>query len=198
MVIMRDKFPGEDFDRLYPTEDACLDVLFRSIYKEKGCLTCGRDAKYYKVKGRRCYACGYCGNQVYPTKGLPMEGSRTPLRKWFQMLHLMANHKGGVSASFLMRQLGVTYKTAWRMKRLAAFCLAEEPMRKLSGTVEVDETYIGGRRKAKGVRKVGYNGRENKTIVFGMYERDGAVRTEIVSGTSAAGETRFARLLRIQ
>lgn len=160
-----------------------MDTLFKSIYKEKECALCRREAGYYKVKGRRCYECGHCGNQVYPTVGTPMHGSRTPLRKWFKMLRMMTNDKGGVSACHLMRELGVTYKTAWRMRRQVAFCLAEEPKRKLTGTIEADETYVGGRRKAKGVRKVGYNGRENKTIVFGMFERGGAVRAKVVAGT---------------
>src|ERR687894_90784 len=81
------------------------------------CFKCQREARYYRVKARRCYECEHCGHQVYPTAGTPFEKTRTSLRDWFYVMFLFTASRNGVSAKEIQRQIGVTYKTAWRMGR---------------------------------------------------------------------------------
>lgn len=178
------KFSRQEFERLFPDEAACLRFLFDSRIKGGWCVRCGRRAKFYKVEARRCLECGRCGSQIYPAAGTAMEGSRTPLRKWFEAIYLLSAAKGRLSACRLSRELGVTYKCAWRMRQRIRASLGEELAQKMSGTVEVDETYVGGRLRAKGKRRVGHNGRENKALVFGMRERGGMVKSMVVANTA--------------
>jgi transposase-like protein len=79
------------------------------------CPNCKKPFKYHRVKERRSYACQWCANQVYPTKDTPFEKSTTPLKSWMYAIYLMTASRHGVPAKELERQLGVTYKTAWRM-----------------------------------------------------------------------------------
>jgi len=106
-----------------------------------------------------------------------MEGSRTPLQKWFFAMYLFANSRSGVSAKELERHLGVTYKCAWRIGHKIREYMAEvDKEHPLDGDVEADETYIGGK-KAGGPRGRGADG---KTVVFGMAERDGDIMAKVV------------------
>src|SRR5256885_2760725 len=109
------------------------------------------------------------------------EHSPTPLTDWFYAIYLMTATRNGVSAKELQRQLGVTYKCAWRIGHqlrdlMAARAKTQHPG-PLSGHVEVDEAYIGG--KLKGRRGKGAY-LKNKTIVLGMVERKGAFRGKII------------------
>jgi len=165
------------FFRQFPDDDACLAQVFDSRYGQGHvCPKCERAAKWYKIKSARAYACQWCGWHIHPTAGTLFEDSRTSLRLWFYAMYLFTTSRHGVPAKELQRQLGVTYKTAWRMgheirKHMAAVD-GEEP---LSGIVEVDETYVGGHRPGKPGR-----GAAGKTIIVGMIERDGDVVTKVV------------------
>src|SRR4051794_1956513 len=107
-----------DFHKRFPTEEACMDHLMRVRYGYRfKCSACLREAKYYRVKARRCYECEHCGHQVYPTAGTPFEKTRTSLRDWFFVMFLFCASRNGVAAKEVQRQIGVTYKTAWRMCR---------------------------------------------------------------------------------
>lgn len=101
-----------------------------------------------------------------------MHGSRTSLRKWFFAVYLMSQSKHGVSGAELQRSLGVTPKTAWRMGKQIR-TLMGQGLKKLTGIVEVDETYFGGRAKQAMAFK-------SKAAVFGMVERGGRVRAHII------------------
>ncbi|MFZ3106732.1 MAG: IS1595 family transposase, partial [Candidatus Hydromicrobium sp.] len=100
------------------------------------------------VSGRTSYACDFCGNHVYPMAGTILEKSTTSLKDWFYAIFLMANTRCGISAKQLERELGVTYKTAWRMFKQIRLMMNEDIMNLLN-EVEVDETYIGGKHKGK-------------------------------------------------
>ncbi len=100
--------------------------------------------------------------------------SPTPLRLWFFAIFLMTASKNGVAAKELQRQLGVTYKTAWRMAHEIRRLMTDRPG-KLSGVVEGDETYIGGRRAGKRGR-----GAAGKTVVVGLVQRRGPVKARVV------------------
>ncbi len=109
----------KDFLTQFPDDDACLEHLMRTRYGDRHeCKGCQKQANYYRTKKRQSYTCEYCGAQVYPKAGTPFEKSRTSLHSWFFAMFLFCASRNGVSAKELERQLGVTYKTAWRMARL--------------------------------------------------------------------------------
>lgn len=160
------------FER-YPTQEACLDHLFNVRYgNDFVCPACKKAGKWYQLTNRRAFTCQWCGHHEYPCVGTPFEKSRTDLRLWFYAIYLFTASRHGVPAKELERQLGVTYKCAWRMAHVIREHMAEvDGDRPLSGHVEVDETYFGGRVRGKG-RGLQM---ENKTVVIGMSERGGDV-----------------------
>jgi transposase len=168
------------FQDRFPTEEACLEHLMATRYGlTHVCDKCGREAKFHAVTKRRSYACNFCGHQVYPTADTPFNRTRTPLRDWFYVMFLFCASRNGVAAKEVERQLGVTYKTAWRMcheiRKYMAAQDSDDPLGGFGETVEVDETLIGGSISGMGS---GYKG--NKTCVVGMLERDGELITRVV------------------
>lgn len=113
------------------------------------CDKCGRNAHFYRVKARRSFACEYCGHQVFPTSGTPFDRTRTPLRDWFHVMFLFCTTRNGVAAKEVERQLGVTYKTAWRMcheiRKYMGQIDGDAPLGGFGKQVEIDETFIGGK-----------------------------------------------------
>jgi transposase len=112
------KYTIERFNLDYPNDDACLESLFNQKYKDlKKCPKCNKDTNFFKIKDRKCYSCQYCGYQIYPLKNTIFYKSSTPLRIWFYAIFLIANKNEHISAKSLEKQLGVTYKTAWRISK---------------------------------------------------------------------------------
>lgn len=110
------KYSIEQFNELFPTDDACLETIFQSRYGSfKVCPLCQRETKFFKVSNRKCYACKHCGYQLHPLANTIFHKSDTPLRIWFYAIFLYTASEGNVSAKELQRRLGVTYKCAWRM-----------------------------------------------------------------------------------
>lgn len=156
-----EKYTINQFRKDFPNDDVCLDYIFKKKYS---------DIKAYKIKGRKDYA-DATGKQYSPLAGTIFEKSSTPLTLWFYAIYLFSTSKNGVSAKELERQLGVTYKTAWRMaKQIRSLMDNDGDM--LSGTIEADETYIGGYRK-------GGQGGKNKIPVLGLIQRGGEVRAKV-------------------
>ena len=177
-INMASTITVQDFFKAFATEDACLDHIMRVRYGDRPtCPGCDREGKFYRLTKRRAYTCEWCGYHLYPCVGTPFERSRTPLQKWLYAIYLFSTSRHGVPAKELQRQIGVTYKAAWRMgheiRKYMAIVDGDPP---LSGHVEVDETYVGGRRKG-GKRGRGAPG---KIVVFGMLEREGDVMTRVV------------------
>ena len=168
-----------EFQQQFPDDEACLERIMTERYggTKLDCPKCGVFSKFYRLTRDRAYLCQHCKHHIYPTVGTIMERSRTPLHKWFYAMQLFSTSRHGVAAMELKRQLGVTYKTAWRMahqiRKYMADVDGEWP---LSGDVEADETYVGGKRSG-GKRGRGAPG---KTVVFGMLERDGDVMAKVV------------------
>ncbi len=162
------RYTIKQFQADFPNDDVCLDTVFENRYSHvKDCPKCGVvNTKFYRVKGRKCYACMHCGYQLHPLTHTIFHKSETPLTSWFYTIYLFSVSKNGVSAKEIERHLGVTYKTAHRMARQIRKLMADggDP---LTGEVEIDETYIGGRRKL--AHKF-----DNKSVVFGMVERNGS------------------------
>ncbi len=171
-----------DFKRDFPNDEACLEWLKISRWPNGiTCDKCQKVTKHHHVSNRKAYACDVCGNHIYPMVGTILEKSATFLGTWFHAVFLMANTRCGISAKQLQRETGVTYKTAWRMFKQISSILNDDVS--LEGSsVEVDETYIGGRSRGKRGR-----GAEGKTPVVGMVQRKGrvkAIRTLMVDSAT--------------
>lgn len=165
-----ERYTIKDFGRDFSTDDACLEWLRNFLYPDGiFCKLCQKVTKHHRVQSRPSYSCDWCGHHVHPTAGTIFEKSVTPLRSWFHAVYLMASTRCGISAKQLERELGVTYKTAWRIFNKIRSLLSEDGV-KLSGHVEMDETYIGGRRSGKRGR-----GAEGKAPVAGIVERKGRI-----------------------
>ncbi len=170
----------KQFQKRFPNDDVCLEHLMRVRYgKRLVCPHCQAEGKFYRVKARRCFECEHCGYQVYPTAGTPFEQTRTPLTDWFFVMFLFSASRNGVAAKEVERQLGVTYKTAWRMCRLIREYIGKvDGDRPLGGSaksapvVEIDEAFLGGKDRP---------GHDDKAIVLGMVERKGDVLTRHIA-----------------
>ena len=180
-----EKYTFKQFQTQHPDDDACLLSIFNRKYGEIDCCpSCGVVSQMTKIESRRAYACQE-GCHVYPCAGTIFEKSRTKLTLWFHAMYLMTATRNGVSAKELQRQLGVTYKCAFRMGHQLRELMSTRPeaakTEQLSGHVEVDETYIGGYQKRE---KRGYG--TNKTIVMGFMQRGGDYRAEVVPANTKA------------
>ena len=181
------KFTVHQFNEMFPDEETCLDAVRDMLYPEGiACRQCNDVTTHHRLSGRKAYSCQYCGTQVYPLAGTIFEKSSTPLKSWFYVMYLLASTRTGISAKQLERELGVTYKTAWRMFKQIRTILNEDV--DLGGLlVEVDETYMGG--KAKNMHqakreRLGGRGTAGKQPIFGMVERKGKVITKVVPDVS--------------
>ena len=174
-----ERYTIRDFEKEFPTDAACLEWLRAYLYPNGiWCKQCRTVTKHHRVTKRRSYSCDRCGHHVHPTADTIYHKSPTPLKLWFYAIYLMASTRCGISAKQLERELGVTYKTAWRMFHQIRSMLNEEG-HPLSGKVEVDDTYIGATKPGKRGR-----GAAGKTIVLGMVERKGRVVARIVPNMS--------------
>src|SRR5437667_4752406 len=159
----------QDFFKLFQDDNACLEHLMKQRFGNPlFCPKCGSEGKFAKLQKLPAYACPTCGHHIHPMVGTPFENSHTPLQKWFYAMYLFTTSRHGVPAKELQRQLGVTYKTAWRMGHQLRKLMDEDGPDQLQGHVEVDETMVGGRRSG-GKRGRGAPG---KTVVFGILERE--------------------------
>jgi transposase len=167
------------FFKLFPDDETCLQHLFEVRFGQGFlCPKCERTSKWFRIKAERAYSCQFCGHHLHPTVGTPFAKTRTPLQLWFYAIHLFTTTRHGVSGKELQRQLGVTYKTAWRMadeiRKHMAQVDGDHDIGGFTKQVEVDETFVGG-------HKVGGQGGRGKAVVFGMMERGGDLVTEVVS-----------------
>jgi transposase len=184
-----------EFDREFPDDATCLDWLVDHLYPEGiFCPTCERVTRHHRVKSRPAFSCQFCGHYEYPMAGTIFEGSSTSLRLWFHAMYLMASTRCGISAKQLEREIGVSYPTAWRMFKQIRSMLEQDDS-PLSGTVEVDETFIGGKPR-KGQIRTGQGSKvrqqdvraftERKAKVMGAVERGGRVSAVIVPSRKAS------------
>lgn len=165
-----------DFMTNYSSEQNCIKLLEDSRWKGiPVCIHCQHD-KVYRLKDQKTLKCAKCRKRFTARQGTIFEESPLPLSKWFYAIYVFSNHKKGISSCQLAKDLGVTQKTAWFMLGRIRYAMKSKSFTKqLEGTVEADETYIGGKpRKSDGKVKRG-RGSEKKTPVFGMLERDGDV-----------------------
>ena len=142
-----------EFMETYPTEDACRQALFEARWRDGfRCPRCASAVAWY-LPGRGLFECAGCGYQASVTAGTLLHKTRTDLRKWLLAIWLLASMKKPPSAAELSRQLGVTGKTAWLLRRKITHAMRRgehEPL--LRGVVELDEALVGGRGRGSGKR----------------------------------------------
>jgi transposase len=121
------RYTIRDFEAQFPDDSTCLEWL-RQFWYPNGvhCDKCKRVTKHHRVASRPSYSCDQCGHHVHPTAGTIFHKSTTPLRLWFYAIYLMSSSRCGISAKHLERELGVTYKTAWRMFKQIRTMLNDE------------------------------------------------------------------------
>jgi transposase-like protein len=171
------------FFKQFPDDETCLAHLFEVRFGQGHvCPKCERSARWYPLKAESAFSCQWCGHHVHPMVGTIFEKSRTPLQLWFYAIFLFTKTRHGVSAKELERQLGVTYKCAFRMAQRIRLHMAaidgDEPLGGPGEIVEIDEAYVGGKSD-----KYGHGaGRRSKAVVIGMVERGegGRVIAEVV------------------
>jgi len=181
-----------EFMRQFPDDKTCLDWLWRERYAPDGhtafCPSCDKDRRFHRVNARPTYDCDSCGHHINPTAGTIFHKSSTSLHLWFYAMWIITSTRCGVSAKQLERELGVTYKTAWRMFNLIRNeLMTQDDNAPLSGSVEADETWIGGKMRESEKRKAKASGGptigpyvKKRESVFGMVERGGKVRAVVV------------------
>lgn len=177
------------------TEDEARQYI-ESVLWPNGpvCPHCG-SIKSWSIKGESVrpgvYECSECGKQFTVTIGTIMQGSHISLRQWLIAFHLMTSSKKGISALQLQRNLGLgSYKSAWHLAHRIRLSMNEESVQKaLKGTVEVDETYVGGkpRKENKGSKpKKHKRGRgTDKVPVLALVERKGNVFSKPIENVNA-------------
>jgi transposase-like protein len=180
----------QEFDRLFPNEDACKTCLAASRWpKAVSCPRCGNE-KVYALKTRPFnWVCKKCGDTPYRFSvlvGTIFENTNYKLLIWFKVLYLMLTSKKGISALQIHRMIGSgSYRTAWFICHRLRAGLSDPDFRKLMGIVEVDETYIGGlNRNRHWNKKQPGRGPSGKTTVIGAISRKGNVVCKIIEDTS--------------
>jgi len=133
------------FHRRFSDEEACLRYLVETRWPDGfRCARCGSDHAYF-LNTRRLWECGNCRHQTSATAGTVLERSRLPLTTWFTAAYLVASLKPGISALQLSQQLALRYETAWFLLHKLRRAMVNPLRGRLSGEVEVDETWIGGK-----------------------------------------------------
>lgn len=163
----------------FGSEDKCWQHL-EQIRWPNGiqCPHCG-SPKISRIQKRRQFDCDSCRYQFSATCGTIFHDTHLPLWKWFTAMYLMIESKKGMSANQMKRTLGISYKTAWYLCHRIRKAMSEMIKHDLSGTVEVDETWIGGKETLADRRR-----KTNKTIVIGAIERAGKIRLQVIKAAN--------------
>lgn len=151
-AIIVEDFPHDqlEFDRRFSDEGACIDYLFGLRWPEGfSCTKCGNTT--YWASARGLYICRCCEYHQSVTAGTIFHGTKKPLTVWFKALWWFSTRKTGVNAINLQQLLGLgSYQTAWEWLQKLRSCTIRAGREKLSGSIEVDEFYLGGERGKKG------------------------------------------------
>jgi len=172
----------------YSDEQVCIDAVATLRWPSgTECPACGHKEHYY-LKTQKRWKCKDCGRQFSVKLGTIFEDSPVPLQKWLPALWMLVNCCNGVSSYEISRALGVSQKAGWFMLHRLRLALQNGSLTKLGGgssPIEVDETFIGGKaRNMHKSRRLRMKVREHnwsKTVVMGMLERGGKVKTAVIA-----------------
>lgn len=176
-----------EFGRQFSTEQACIDYMKQVRWPHgPACPECGSVGVWW-LKARQAFKCGDCGHWAYLKTGTVLEGTRTPLAAWFLGAWFMVRHTPGISAFQFQKEAGINrYETAFNILHKLRSPLRQADWPKLTGRIEVDETFIGGHRPGRRGR-----GAEGKTLVVGAAQVHGdyvqKIRLRVVK--NAGGKT---------
>jgi len=189
-VTLTEYFPNSEieFDQRFSNTEACYEYLARIKWPDGyTCEKCGHKA--YWLSSNNIYICKRCEHQISLTAGTIMHGTKKPITYWFKAMWWFTTRKSGVNAVNLQELLGLgSYHTAWSWLQKLRRCTVRKDREKLSGRVEVDEFFIGGKKAGKRGR-----GAEGKTIALVAIERYTAQdpKPKILSGKLAVFDCRL-------
>ncbi len=172
-----------DIAEQFSNEESAREYLEKVLWPDGAvCPHCGVLGESYRLNGKAgskhgvrpgVWKCGGCRKQFTVRVGTIFEDSHIPLHKWLMVIHLLCSSKKGMSSHQIHRMAGITYKSAWFMTHRIRYAMKPLDCDKLQGTVEIDETYVGGKVKGKGIKA----GRDNKAPVVTLVERGGQARS---------------------
>ena len=172
--------------REFGNDDSCREYLEALRWPDR--VTCPRcdSPKISRVYDRKVFDCDSCRYQFSVLAGTVLQDTKLPLPTWFATTYLMCESRKGISANQVSRMIGGSYKTAWYLCHRIRAAMKEAQTQPLGGTLEIDETYVGGKQHGKGSR-----GRslKSKEVVIGIKQRGGELRffhaSDVKSGTLA-------------
>jgi transposase-like protein len=182
-----------DVHTLFSTDEKCREILKRLRFPNGvECLRCKGAVTRLETE-KELYYCGECDYQFTVTSGTIFHDTHLPLLKWFVAVYLLCESRKGMSANQIKRTLGISYKTAWYLCHRIRHAMQEIDRPMLDGTVEIDETFVGGKAKnmhAKDrAKKIQGRGKVGKEVVIGIRQRNGDLyffhAEDITSGTLA-------------
>ena len=176
------------FMAAFPTEESCIEYLEKIRWNGHVVSPFDETSKVYKCRNHK-YRCKNTSKYFDVKTGTVFANTKLPLQYWLYAMSLFVSHKRGVSSCQLARDLGITQKTAWKMLHKIREFMECENNHELSGTVEIDETFVGGknknRHKDKKVKKCQGRSFKDKVPVFGILERGGKVIAKVVPNTQS-------------
>jgi transposase-like protein len=188
-----------EFNKLFSTELDCINYFIKIRYGNAvRCNHCKSTKVYHKSRQPKLFDCFVCKNSFSIFKDTIFEKSDTDLRKWFYAIHLFLNSKKGISGYQLQREIGVTYKCAWRiLKKIREAMSNSETRDMFNGMIEVDETYVGKDdedddtppKKGRGT---------NKNVVVGVLDRNNKiVKAEVMKKNLVGSKISSEQLLSV-
>lgn len=182
------------FLKNYGADEQCFSALFKLKWPNGFmCDKCGCQ-DYCRLKRNKLFQCNHCRSQISLTSGTIFHSTKLPLTKWFLALYLMTQGKNGISQMELSRQIGVSVNTAAKLyHKIAQTMLERDANKPLSGDIEIDDAYWGGKKKGKRGR-----GSPNKTPFVAAVEKTkegkpNRIKLQVVSGFKTAELERWAR-----